>query len=77
MTAAELRAATLRRVLWGVQNGSLVELRPTSAVTLADARAHVARRLGAAPAGRVVLLPPLREHRIQPVAALATEAQSS
>lgn len=52
-TIPDVRAALLARVLWGVVNGSAVEVRPGGVVSFDDAVAHVTVNLGAAAAQRI------------------------
>lgn len=59
-TIPDVRAALLARVLWGVVNGSAVEVRPGGVVSFDDAVAHVTANLGAAAAQRIVALPDVR-----------------
>ena len=55
--ASRVRAAAVRRILWGVQNGDGVEIREGGAVTYQEALDVVTAELGQWMARRVVKVP--------------------
>lgn len=65
LSLTAVRACLLRRLAWGVRNGSAVEIRPDCPVTPGEARAHVGHAL----ADRVHVLPALRTSKLLPTKA--------